>query len=173
MRPGSFTRGIPAIGWLVLVALALTISACGFQPRGHAVTLSAVPSPVFIAGISDYSDLYRELELQLHLAGVETVPSAADSGSVLRISGIESDAQVVTFNSRNKAVEYELEEAATFSLYAADGRELVETQLVKVLRIQYRPEVGVLGSDREGELLRKDMRREIADRILKRLAAQT
>lgn len=173
MRPGSFAQHTPAIGWLILALLVLTISGCGFQPRGYGVSLSTVPGPVFIAGIASYSDLYRALKLQLDLAGVETVPSATDSASVLRISGIESDAEVVAFNSRNKAIEYELEEAVIFSLHAADGRQLVETQRIKVLRIQYRPEVGVLGSDREGELLREDMRKEIAERIVKRLAAQT
>jgi outer membrane lipopolysaccharide assembly protein LptE/RlpB len=55
----------------------------------------------------------------------------------------------------------------------ADGRQLVGTQRIQVLRIQYRPEVGVLGSDREGELLREDMRKEIAERIVRRLATQS
>jgi LPS-assembly lipoprotein len=157
----------------VLVLLYLTASGCGFQPRGHAVALSTVPGPVFIAGIASYSDLYRALKLQLDLAGVEIAPSAADSASVLRISGVRSAAEVVAFNSRNKAIEYELEESAFFSLHAADGRQLVENQRIQVLRIQYRPEVGVLGSDREGELLREDMRKEIAERIVRRLATQT
>lgn len=157
--------------WLVLVFLALTLSGCGFQPRGLTTTLSGVPSPVFVSGITSYSDLYRELGLQLKIAGVELVPSAAESASVLRITGVDSEARVLSVNSRNKAVEYELEESASFSLLASDGRELIKTQRVAVLRIQYRPEIGVLGSDREGELLRRDMRRDVAGRIVRRLAA--
>ena len=43
---------------------------------------------------------------------------------------------------------------------------------MRVLRIQFRPSEAILASRRESELLRKDMRRELAQRILQRIAAQ-
>ena len=52
------------------------------------------------------------------------------------------------------------------------SQQLVAPQRVTVLRIQYRPELAVLGSDREAELLRQDMREELAGRIIQRLSAQ-
>jgi LPS-assembly lipoprotein len=160
------------LGVLSLAFLLFNLAGCGFQPRGHAVTLTGVPSPVYVAGIASYTELSRELRLQLTRAGVEIAPSAAESASVLRVSGVNSKARVLSVNSRNKAVEYELEESASFALRTRDGQQLVEPQRVSVLRIQYRPEVGVLGSDREGKLMRRDMRRDVAGRIVRRLAAQ-
>jgi len=172
MQHESFAQRSSKLIGLVLVLLAMNLGGCGFQPRGQAVTLAAVPSPVFIAGLASYSDLYRELSRLLKIADIEITSSADESASVLRISGVDSEARVLSVNSRNKAVEYELEESASFALRARDGRQLVETQRVSVLRVQYRPEVGVLGSDREGELMRREMRRDVAGRIVRRLAVQ-
>jgi len=152
--------------------LSLLLGGCGFQPRGQATDAAAMPSPVFIAGISPYSDLARELRRQLAIAGVDVATSAAEGAAVLRIARWDRDSRLLSVNSRNRAIEYELEEAAVFSLHAQDGSELVGEQGAQVTRIQYRPETAVLGSSREAELLRGDMRRELAERIVRRLAAQ-
>jgi len=168
-RPARY----PAIACFPLALALLSISACGFQPRGQTMSLAGVPSPVHISGIASFSDLYREIYRQLKIAGARIAPTGAESASTLQIAGVEQDARLLSVNSRNKAVEYELIEAATFSLRTANGHELVAPQRVRVLRIQYRPEIEVLGSGREAELLRQDMREELAGRIVRRLTAQS
>ena len=156
----------------VAMLLALSTAGCGFQPRGQATSLAGLPSPLHVSGVDPYSTLRRELEQQLRIAGVQLSAGAADSAAVLHVSNWTSDARLLSVNSRNKAVEYELEESARFRLRANDGRELVAEQVVRVVRIQYRPEVAVLGSEKEAELLRKDMRKDLAGRIVRRLAAR-
>ena len=79
---------------------------------------------------------------------------------------------MLSVNSRNKAVEYELEESAEFALYQAGGSELTPPQTVRILRILLRPTDAILGANREEELLRGDMRRELAERIVRRVAAR-
>ena len=85
---------------------------------------------------------------------------------------MDRDRRLLSVNSRNRAVEYELIESATFGLRSKAGQQLVAPQRVTVLRIQYRPELAVLGSDREAVLLRQDMREELAGRMIQRLSAQ-
>jgi LPS-assembly lipoprotein len=162
----------PATAYFLLALALLSISACGFQPRGQAMGLAGVPNPVHISGIASFSDLYRELYRQLKIAGAQIAPTGAESASTLHITGVEQDIRLLSVNSRNRAVEYELIAAATFSLRTANGQELVAPQQVRVLRIQYRPEIAVLGSGREAELLRQNMREELAGRIVRRLTAQ-
>ncbi|HPE79789.1 MAG: hypothetical protein H6961_05350 [Chromatiaceae bacterium] len=159
-----------ATGLLLLLA-TLGLTACGFQPRGQAVMLSGVPSPLHIAGLTPYSPLQRELANQLEASGASLSETAAGAAAVLRISDWRSGSRVLSVNSRNKAVEYELEESATFALRTADGREPVAPQTVRTLRILFQPEDAVLGSSREAELLRADMRRQLVDSIVRRLAA--
>lgn len=164
----------PAIssGALLLLAILLQLGGCGFQPRGQAADLSGVPSPLHISGLRPFAPLNRELQRQLQLAGVTHASDAAGSAATLRVSRHTSNARVLSVDASNKAVEYELEESVRFTLLGGDGRPLTEEQTVRVLRVQFRPRETILGSEREGELLREDMRRELAGRLLQRLAAQ-
>ena len=172
MPMSEFHRKHPRILLLISILAMLMISGCGFQPRGHSAAGGSMPSPVFVSGIATHSDLHRELYRQLKIAGSEIVPSATESAYLLHISDVEADTRLLSVNSRNKAVEFELIESATFGLRSTAGQQLVAPQRIKVLRIQYRPELEVLGSNREAELLRQDMREELAGRIIQRLSAQ-
>ena len=165
-------RRIPPIVTLLALLGLLMVSGCGFQPRGQALDLAGVPAPLHVSGIPPYSSLARELRHQLEQSGIAIVDTRADSGSVLRIGRRETDSRVLSVNSRNKAVEYELEESAQIALYDRAGAELVAPQTVRVLRILLRPGETLLGSNREEDLLRADMRCELAERIVRRIAAQ-
>ncbi len=158
-----------ALSLLLLVSL---LSGCGFQPRGQGGGLERIPSPVHIAGINRYSNLHRELVAQLQRAGVSTTATAADSALILLIREHEGDTRVLTVDSRNKTVERELEEWTRFELQKPDREVLADPQTVRVLRIQFRPPETILASRREAALLREDMRRELAQRVLQRVAAQ-
>lgn len=158
--------------WLAALALAVLLAGCGFQPRGAGEVRADIPGPVFISGINPYSELHRELERQLGIAGVSTTAMAADSASLLQITDWGRKSRLLSVNSRNKAVEFEIEESAVFGLRARGGAELVAMQRVRVTRIQFRPETAVLGSSREAELLRENMIAELAGHIVRRLAAQ-
>jgi LPS-assembly lipoprotein len=161
-----------ATAFLLLAVAALSLAGCGFQPRGHTSATAGIPSPITIRGIAEFSDLYRELARQLKIAGVEPAPPGTRDVPALYISDTKADRRLLSVNSRNKAVEFELIENATFAMRSADGRQLVPPQELRVIRIQYRPEIAVLGSNREAELLRMDMREELAGRIIQSLAAQ-
>lgn len=166
----------PAIRLILLSFLALSVllgvSACGFQPRGHALNLSGLPGPVTIVGVDRYSPLHRELSRQLDSAGIGITDTISGAGSILRLRDLSSSRRVLSVDSRNKQVEYELEESVRFSLRSGSDDERVPEQTVRVLRIQYNPEDEVLGRSNEEQMLRKDMRRDLAGRILQRLATQ-
>ena len=157
--------------WLLAAALAPLAAGCGFQPRGQTPGAEAIPAPLYISGISPYSALHREIEEQLRIAGVALAPVAAESAAVLSVADWRQESRLLSVDSRNKAVEFELEESARFGLRARGGEELVATQTARATRIQFRPETAVLGSSREAELLRADMIRDLAQRIVRRLAA--
>lgn len=154
----------------LLVILMLSLSACGFQPRSTKVDLSAVPAPLHISGIARYSDLQRELRIQMGRSGLVVAESAQDSTAILRISNHETDTRLLSLDSSNRAIEYELEESVLMALHDRSGRELLAPQQIRAQRIWFRPPEGILGSGREAELLREDMREEIAQHILRRLA---
>ncbi len=156
---------------LAVLLLALLVAGCGFQPRGQALRLSGIPAPLLISGIPPYSPLQRALARELEAAGMAVTGERAQSAAVLSVGRWRSERRVLSVDSRNKAVEYELAESARFALRSADGRELVPAQTARVLRIQFQPGDAILASDREAELVREDMRAELAAQIVRRLAA--
>jgi LPS-assembly lipoprotein len=155
---------------LLLVLLLPLLGACGFQPRGQTAPLVELGGPLQVTGLGLHDPLYRELQQALELAGAG---AATDGGAaVLRISDRRSTRRVLSVDNRNKAVEYELEESFRFSVHDAQGRERVPEQDLLSLRIIFNPEDEVLGRNREEDLLRADMRRDLANRLVERLAAQ-
>lgn len=160
------------LGLLLLVWLAGLLTACGFQPRGHAPSLAALPGPLYIAGLKPYSPLHRELTRQLTANGVTLVNDASTAGSTLAVRNHDSDRRVLSVDSRNRAVEYELEETLDYSLRVPGKGELIAEQRIRVTRIQFSPGEQVLSRDRERELILEDMRRDLGSRLIRRLASQ-
>lgn len=168
-RLGSFR--VRVVGVLLVMTLAVTLTACGFQPRGQAGGIGALSEPITIRGARVNSPLYRELRREITAAGSSLAAKAADDTAVLRLSKRSSDRRVLSVDDRNKSVEFELEESVRFSLQGRDGTEQLAPQTVRVVRILFRPRETVLSADREEELLRADMRRDLAQRIVRRLAS--
>ncbi len=156
---------------LILALTLFGLSACGFQLRGHSPTVSNIASPLYISGLTVYSPLHRELAHQLQDAGVALAGESANASSVLRISERRSDRRLLAVDGSNKGVEFELEESARISLLSGQA-ELVPEQTVRVLRIQYRPKDQILGRNREEDVMRKDMHRDLAGRIVQHLSSQ-
>ena len=151
--------------------LAVMCSGCGFQLRGQATRLVNLGGPLQLAGLAIQDPLYTELRQALNVAGAE-VGSDPGGTAVLRISDRQSTRRVLSVDTRNKALEYELEESFVFSVHGADGSEWVPEQRLRALRVIFNPEDEVLGRNREEDLLRGDMRRDLANRLAERLAAQ-
>lgn len=155
--------------YILLLLLALSISACGFKLRGSIPQLDKLPGPVNIVGIDPYSALYHEISRQMQKAGVQV--TVRNGNSVLRISDQQSRSRLLSFDNNNEAVERELEESFQFNLRRPGQAELAENQQVRVLRILNQPQDGRLGSDREAEQLRKEMRRDLVNQMMRRLYA--
>ena len=156
---------------LFALALLLPLAGCGFQLRGQTAPLVTLGGPVQVVGLTFHDPLYRELQQSLHVAGAS---ATTDSGGavVLRISDRQSNRRVLSVDNRNKAVEYELEESFLFSVRDRDGNERAPEQRLRALRVIFNPEDEVLGRNREEDLMRADMRRDLANRLVERLAAQ-
>lgn len=153
--------------WLALALLAL--AGCGFQPRGQLPEATGLPASVHITGLPAYAPLHHALTRQLEAAGTMSV-RAEEAAATLRINQSLSDSRVLSVDSRNKAVEFELEESVRFQLLQS-GVESRPPETVRTTRILYQPGEATLAAERETTVLRAEMHRELASRIVRRLAA--
>lgn len=157
--------------WILpLLALAL-LQGCGFQLRG-AVVLPGNIAPVYIQGPGQYDELRLELTQIFSFSDIQVVTDPQVAASTLKISSRSSDRRVLSVDGNGNVAEYELHEGAHFSLVAADGSVLVESQPVSTITTYLNSETEVLGKQQEESSLRKDLRRDLASQIMRRLQAQ-
>lgn len=158
----------------LLVALgALFLTACGFHLRG-AADLPPNISPLTISGLPVQDSMRRELEQLIGGNGAVAVQEGAEGArSVLRILKREPKKRVLSVDNRGKVVEYEISETVEFDLTEPGGKLLVERQKVSMVRAYTNTEQEqVLGKQQEEELIRDDIRRDLAAQVVRRLQAK-
>ncbi|MET0104082.1 MAG: LPS assembly lipoprotein LptE [Sedimenticola sp.] len=155
---------------LILIT-ALLLQACGFQLRGE-VQLPSSISPVHIQGLGTYHDLRIELTHLMSTNAVTITDSPEGAASTLHIEKYEQNRRTLSVDSNGNAAEYELYQGATFSMADSDGNELVAKQTVGVIQDYINTGTLVLGKQQEESTLRREMQRDLAGRIVRRLQNQ-
>jgi LPS-assembly lipoprotein len=149
------------------VALALLVSACGFQLRGDPTVgiKTLYVSPAAGAGVA--TDIRRALAT----GPTRVITNAAEAEAQLRILGEARDKSVHTITGTGRVYEFELRLAVRFEM-TVPRRELpviAPTELVARRIITY-SETAPIAKEAEEQLLYKDMQVELADRILRQVA---
>ncbi len=156
---------------LLIFAASLILQGCGFQLRGSTNLPSSI-GPVFIQGVGEHEELGRELTQMIAYSDIQVVKSPDTASSILKISRRASDRRVISVDGNGNVAEYELHEGASFSLIGASGHELVKEQPVSITTTYLNSETEVLGKQQEEGTLRRDMQRDLAAQIMRRLQAQ-
>jgi LPS-assembly lipoprotein len=154
---------------LIAALLLATASACGFRLRGQQ-PLPAVMARPFVDARDHYTPLYAALDARLRAAGARPVASATGASAVIRLSVDDTGRELLSVTASNKPGEYEVYYAAEFSV-TNGAAELLSPKQVKLTRQYGYDESAVLAKEHEEESLRLALAGEIADQILRRLAA--
>lgn len=154
----------------LLSALVLCLAACGFQLR-DALVLPPDLDPVMVKSRDRYSPLADSLAQSLVRAGAE--PAAADdpSPAVLDILAERWGDTPISVDSRGRAQEFSLRYAVVFELRNGDGTVLVPQQSVELSRDYISVPSNAFGTEGERDILVREMRREMAAAVLRRLGA--
>ncbi len=157
--------------WALLILALLSLSACGFQPRGQANKPAPHLSPLLVTGLATHHPFYRELSHQLELAGVTLTTDSESASSLLKIHKQKTRHRVLSVNSRSKTVETEIEESLEYSFQLPPGTTLGEPRFIGTNRILFDPGTQTLGRDREETLLQADMYKQLSRLLINQLAA--
>ena len=158
---------MPRRGFLALAAVA-GLSACGFELRR---------APVFAfksLAVPGTSAFVNQLRRNLRTAGnLELVaPERADSAeAILDILGEDRDQVVLSTDSAGSVRELQLRLRVRFRLRTPAGKELLSGGEIQQTRDMSYNETSALAKEGEAELLFRDMQNDIAQQMLRRLAA--
>ncbi len=161
---------LPRRGLLLGLAAgaSLGLAGCGFELR---------KAPVFAfksLSVSGNSAMINQIRRELRAAGTVTVMSAEDASKadvVLEILGEDRNRIVISTNSAGLVRELQLQLKVRFKLRTPGGKDLLPPTDVSQTRDLSFNETNALAKEGEADLLFRDMQSDIAQQLMRRLAA--
>lgn len=154
------------------VFLVLALSACGFQLR-DALTLPPDLGPVKVVSVDSRSPLAESLAQALTRAGAVPATAGATDATVLDLQAERWGDTPISVDARGRAQEFSLRYAVVFELRKFDGTKLVPQQTIELARDYIAIPENSIGTEGERDILVREMRREMAASVLRRIDAVT
>jgi LPS-assembly lipoprotein len=157
----------------ILSSLLILLSACGFSLRGSDM-LSNNLGNLQLYSAQANSELSRLLLRSLENADVNVVllevDQATDDIPLLGIANEAIQSRPVTVNSRARAAQIELRMSVDIALMLGE-RSLIPTETLFVERTYFQDIENISGNQEEVEIISAEMRRELINQLIRRLAA--
>jgi LPS-assembly lipoprotein len=152
------------------IVLALALSACGFHLRSPLV-LPGDLGPVRVASVDRYSPLADSLSQSIRRAGATIAPPTDETATVVDLLSERWGDTPISVDELGRAQEFSLRYAVVFEVRRADGTKPVPRQAVELSRDYISNPVNAIGTEGEREILVRELRREMAASIIRRLGA--
>jgi LPS-assembly lipoprotein len=152
---------------VLALATALLLAGCGFRLQGSS-SLPAGLDRVYVVARDELSPFSIEVFRGLERAGAQRAASAGEADAVLRVTLDRTGRRVLSVSARNTPQEFEIFYAVEYSIDAG-GQQVVAPQRLELTRNISFDESQLLAKDREEEILRDAMARDLAALVLRRL----
>lgn len=170
------SSSVSLLGRRAVLALGLTVllSACGFHLRGSNGSFM-LPFATMYIGLPDTSPLAIDLKRYIRAIGsTEVVDTKDGADAVLEVlSDPERNRTktILSLNSNGRVSEYQLGYAITFRVVDKAGNQLLAPTSISLTRPITFNESQVLAKETEEAALYRDMRNDLVQQIMRRLAA--
>ena len=155
--------------WVLAWSAAALLSACGFHLQGHTALPAAVKTP-YVQAQDRQSSFVQSLRHALLSNGAQLANAKDESSAVVQIIRENYKKRVLSVSATNQPNEYEITYTITFAVTAGD-KDLLPEEDISATRTYSFDERLLLAKGHEEDLLRADMARDLADRVLRRLAS--
>jgi len=156
------------------LALALTLSACGFHLRGDGGHYT-LPFPTMYIGLPKTAPLAVDLKRNIRAnGGTEVVddPKLADASILVLTDPDKTRTKtILSLNGNGRVRQYLLIYSLQFKVVDREGAELLGPTLLSLNRPIDFDETELLAKEREEALLYKDMQTDLVQQMMRRLAA--
>jgi LPS-assembly lipoprotein len=153
---------------LALTILAAHLGGCGFELQGRK-RLPEYMSVVHVDAEDQHTNFVRALKQTLKASGVRVADESEEAGTVVHVSRDDTGQSVLSVSARNTPEEYEVYYQVRYSVEYG-GQEVLEPEELRLERNYAYDEAAVLAKQREEEQLRDAMARDLAARVMRRLA---
>jgi len=155
---------------LLVLALAIALGGCGFQLRGTQ-TATAMPQDwqkMNLVTGNPNSEFSREVQARFSANGIQWV-DRNEADYVLKLGPERFSQRNLSLNAQARAAELELTMRSNFTVIAPSGDEVMpDTEATVVKQMENDPR-NVVGKAEEIQILKREMRTELAQQILRRI----
>ncbi|HEA52250.1 LPS assembly lipoprotein LptE [Marinobacter antarcticus] len=157
---------------MAVIAMAISLGACGFQLRGAPPVSSALEPLDLDCQEPVPASLCLSVREQLELGGVE-LASGDKANYRLRIRDFQRDRRASAVTAQAAAAEYTLRHSVNLELISRDGVPIIASTRLTTSESYRYDETNVLAKQREEENLQRQLSDRLAQQIIFRLAPIT
>lgn len=167
---------VSRLGRRAVLALGLTVllSACGFHLRGSNGSFM-LPFATMYIGLPDTSPLAIGLKRYIRAIGSTEVVSTKDGADAVLEVLIDPERNrtktILSLNKNGRVQEYQLGYSINFRVVDKAGNQLLAPTTISLVRPITFDESQVLAKETEEAALYRDMRNDLVQQIMRRLAA--
>ena len=149
---------------LLVMGLAVLLSACGFQLRGTGTTELAIKE-LDLSARNAYGETVTQLRQVLQSSGVKVYAGAPYK---LTLTNEQESQRTLSYAGSGRSAEYELTNVLSYEIQGHDNLSLLSDKL-QVQKVFLHDGNNLTGSDQEADEIRKEMRRDLVQRMMLRL----
>lgn len=154
---------------IVPVCTLACLTACGWRLQG-AAKLSEAMAVTYVETGDQFTDFNRALRGGLRASGARLANRASEATAIVKIIDDASGQHVLSVSARNTPEEYEVFYTVEYSVSTQDG-EIIPPQKLTLTRDYSYDETAILAKQREQNILREALARDLAAQVLRRLSS--
>jgi LPS-assembly lipoprotein len=152
-----------------LPSLLVLLAGCGFHLQGRQ-PLPAHFSHTYVDTQDEQTDFVQDLRKALIASKVNVIRTKSSSTAVIAVHDDELTERILSVSAQNIPTEYELTYKVTFSV-SSEGKTLIDKEEISATRDISFDEAQLLAKEREQEILRAALARDLVALVMRRLAA--
>ena len=149
---------------LLVMGLAVLLSACGFQLRGTGTTELAIKE-LDLSARDAYGETVTQLRQMLTSSGVKVYNGAPYK---LILTDQQESQRILSYAGAGRTGEYQLSTVLNYDIRGQGNLPLLSDK-IEVQKVFIHDGNNLVGSDQEAADARKEMRRELVQRMMLRL----
>ena len=147
----------------------LLLAGCGFHLQGRQPLPEAFAN-TYIDAKDEQTDFVQDLRKALIASGSNVNLTKGSSGATISVHEDELTERVLSVSASNIPTEYELTYKVEFSVNSG-GKTLIEHEEISATRDISFDEAQLLAKEREQEILREGLARDLVALVMRRIAA--
>ncbi|ABA76695.1 MULTISPECIES: LPS-assembly lipoprotein LptE [Pseudomonas] len=153
---------------LLVMGLAVLLSACGFQLRGTGTTELTIKE-LDLSARNAYGEIVTQLRQVLESSGVKVVSGAPYK---LYLSDEQESQRILSYAGAGRTGEYQVSTVLSYDIRGEKGL-LLKSDKLEVQKVFIHDGNNLVGSDQEANDARRETQRELVQRMMLRLQQLT